>query len=482
LPRAASPTVLRIRSLAGGAAYSFRRALSPTPSIDTIQEFKIETNNAKAEHEGPAAISIITRSGTNELHATLFEFNRNRALAAKGFFATGLPKPAFNRNEFGANAGGPMIRNKTFFFGSYEGTRPRTARAPVLTLGTQAMRSGGLSAIGTPVRDPLSGANFPNNQIPSSRLSGQAQRLLEFVPLPNRGGLANNCITTAGDIIDVNRYSAKADHNFNRRNAICAVLSYSKGSPYFVALGTPLNYGNFGDGGYITKSATLGYNRTISPTVLNEAKYSYFNHASIRIGQNTEFNPATILPALYQPLPIGGLPNVSIAGFAGIADSGGSPRAPQITQQLTDNLSSVRVAHTLKVGADIAFRRISTNPGAAGTSFGSFTFNGRYAGNAFADFVTGYPVSTARQTPRIPTTPPSTAAAAIRSVPTSSTPRRPTNCRSVPARTTPTPAARRARSSADGRWRASCSSAPGCRSASGSHRHRRAGTPAAPTR
>ncbi len=384
----------------GGASYSYRTALSTTPSIDTIQEFKIESNNAKAEHEGSAIVSIITKSGSNQFHGTLFEFNRNRATAAKEFFATGLPKPAFNRNEFGANVGGPIVRNRLFFFGSYEGLRQRTARTPVLTLGTQAMRGGDFSGLAA-IRDPLSAVNFPDNRIPQSRLSPQAQQLLSFVPLPNQGGTALNYVTTVGDVIDVNRYSAKIDHNLNSSNSFTAVLNYSKGSPYFVALGTPANYGNFGDGGYITKSASLGYNRTISSSILNEAKYSYFNHASIRIGQNTDFNPATIFPTLYQPLPIGGLPNVSIAGFAGIADSGGSPRAPQITQQFTDNLSIVRGAHTLKTGVDIAFGRVSTNPGAAGASFGSFSFNGRYSGNAYADFVLGNPVSTARQTPYI---------------------------------------------------------------------------------
>jgi hypothetical protein len=390
----------------GGAAYSYQTALSTTPSIDTIQEYKIETNNAKAENEGSAAISIITKSGTNDLHFTLFEFNRNRALAAKQFFATGQPKPAYNRNEFGATAGGPIIKNKAFIFGSYEGMRQRTASTPFLSLGTAAMRRGDFSGLGA-IRDPLSDAPFANNQIPASRLNPQAQKLLEFVPLPNSpgsgpAGTGPNYVTSVGNIIDVNRYSIKADHNFNSNNSINAVLTYSKGSPYFVALGTPANYGNFGDGGYITKGGSLGYNQTISPTILNEARYSYFNHASIRIGQNTDFNPATIFPTLYQPLPIGGLPNVSMTGFAGIGDSGGSARAPQITQQLTDNLSILSGAHTFKTGFDIGFGRISTNPGAGGSSFGSFSFNGRYTGNAFADFVLGNPVSANRTTPFLP--------------------------------------------------------------------------------
>jgi len=390
----------------GGAAYSYQTALSTTPSVDTIQEFKIETNNAKAEHEGSAAISIITKSGTNDLHFTLFEFNRNRFAAAKEFFATGLPKPSFNRNEFGATAGGPVIKNKTFFFGSYEGLRQRTSRAPVLSVGSQAMRSGNFAGLGT-INDPTTGAPFPGNIIPTARLSPQAQTLVSFVPLPNQAGTvgasgpANNFATTVGNVIDVNRYTAKGDHNFNSKNTMSVTLSYSKGSPYFVALGTPANYGNFGDGGYTTKSGSLGYNRTISPTILNEARYSYFNHASLRIGQNTDFDPTSIFPNLYKPLPIGGLPNVSIAGFQGIADSGGSPRAPQITQQLTDNLSIVKGAHTLKMGADIAFGRVSTNPGAGGTAFGSFTFQPRYTGNAYADFMLGLPTNTARATPNI---------------------------------------------------------------------------------
>lgn len=390
----------------GGAAYSYQTALSTTPSVDTIQDFKIETNNAKAEHEGSAAISIITKSGTNDFKFTLFEFNRNRAFAAKEFFATGLPKPAFNRNEFGATVGGPIVKNKTFFFGSYEGLRQRTARTNVLSVGTSAMRGGNFGGYGT-INDPLAGSPFPNNVIPTSRLNPQAQQLVNFVPLPNQPGTvgasgpANNFAETVGNVIDVNRYTAKFDHNFNSKDSINFVLSYSKGSPYFVALGTPANYGNFGDGGYTTKSGSFGYNRTISPTILNEFRYAYFNHASLRIGQNTTFDPTTIFPTLYRPLPIGGLPNVSIAGFTGIGDSGGSPRAPQITQQFTDNLSIVKGAHTIKMGADIGFGRISTNPGAGGTAFGSFAFQPRYTGNAYADFMLGNPVSAVRATPNI---------------------------------------------------------------------------------
>ncbi|MBI1786702.1 MAG: carboxypeptidase regulatory-like domain-containing protein [Acidobacteria bacterium] len=387
----------------GGAAYSYRTALSTTPSVDTIQEFKIETNNAKAEYEGSAAISMISKSGSNELHGSLYEFNRNRVLAAKQFFATSQPKPAFNRNEFGATVGGPVIRNRTFFFGSYEGLRQRTASTPFLSYGTAAMRGGDFSGL-APVRDPLSGDNFANNRIPTSRLDSRSLKLLEYVPLPNTSGsgpagTGQNYVTSVGNIIDVTRYGARLDHQLNSRHALSVVLNYSKGSPYFVYNGGPNSFGNFSDGGYITKSASLGYNRTLTPTTLNEFRYAYFNHASIRIGQNTSFNPASLFPQLYQPLPIGGLPNMSITGFSGIGDSGGSDRAPQITQELTDNFSFIRGSHTFKAGLDAGFGRISTNPSAGGAAFGSFSFNGRYSNNAYADFLMGYPVSATRATP-----------------------------------------------------------------------------------
>jgi hypothetical protein len=387
----------------GGAAYSYRTSLSTTPSIDTIQEFKIETTNAKAEYEGSAAISIISKSGTNNLHGSLFEFNRNRVAAAKNFFATGQPKPAFNRNEFGATVGGPIIKNRTFFFGSYEGLRQRTASTPFLSYGTAAMRSGDFSGLAA-IRDPLSNDNFPNNRIPTSRLDPRVQQLLGFVPVPNTigpgpAGTGANYVTSVPNIIDVNRYSARVDHQLTSKDALSAILNYSKGSPYFVYNGGPNQFGNFSDGGYITKSATLGYTRSISAATINEFRYAYFSHASIRVGQNLDFNPATLFPQLYQPLPLGGLPTMTITGFSGITDSGGSARAPEIVQQLTDNFTFVRGKHTFKAGGDIGFNRVATNPSAGSTQFGNFSFNGRYSNNAYADFLLGYPVTALRGTP-----------------------------------------------------------------------------------
>jgi hypothetical protein len=383
----------------GGASYSYQTNLTTLPSIDTIQEFKIEFNNVKAENEGSAAVSIITKSGTNLFHGSLFEFNRNAALAAKSFFATSLPKPPFVRNEFGATVGGPIIKNKTFFFASYEGLRQRSATTNTLRYATAAQRNGDYTGLPV-INDPLTGSPFPNNVIPTARLDSRSLALLKYVPLPNLATTANNFVTNVGNVIDVNRYTARVDHNFNPKHIISGILTYSKGSPYFVYNGGNNNYGNFADGGYITKSAAFNHNWTVTPTSLNELRVAYFSHASIRIGQNTDFNPQSLFPSLYGPLPLGGLPTATFNGaYNNIGDSGGSDRAPEITRQITDNFSFIRGKHTFKTGLDFANSSIATNPSAGAAQFGSFAFTGRFSGDPMADFLLGYPNTATRGTP-----------------------------------------------------------------------------------
>jgi hypothetical protein len=169
------------------------------PSLESIGEFKVIASGASAEFgRGGAQVLVQTKSGTNEFHGSLFEFNRNRLLAAKNFFATGLPKPAFNRNEYGGSLGGPVLKDKLFFFGSFEGLR-RVTSTPVITAQpTDALKAGNFSGLAA-VRDPDTNAPFPGNQIPSARISAAAQALLKFSSTPilatsAGGGLGNNFV------------------------------------------------------------------------------------------------------------------------------------------------------------------------------------------------------------------------------------------------------------------------------------------------
>ncbi|HWQ52385.1 MAG TPA: carboxypeptidase-like regulatory domain-containing protein, partial [Bryobacteraceae bacterium] len=122
----------------GGGAYSYRNGLSTLPSVDAVSEFKMDSNSMKAEYEGSVAATVVTRGGTNDFHGSVLYFNRNKEYAAKNSTAVALKKPAYNRNEFGYTIGGPIIKDKTFFFHSFEGLRERTNRTNQLSVATQA--------------------------------------------------------------------------------------------------------------------------------------------------------------------------------------------------------------------------------------------------------------------------------------------------------------------------------------------------------
>ena len=189
------------------------RLVAPLPSLDAVAEFKVIANGASAEFgHGGAQVVVITKSGSNEFHGSLFAFNRNRALSAKNFFATHLPKPAFNRNEFGGTLGGPIVRNKLFFFGSYEGLRLDQSSTAVHAMPTTALKTGDFAGLPA-LRDPFNGgAPFPNNQIPLSRISPVATELMKFASDPNgpgtgAAGLGNNFTVNLPRREGIDRYS-----------------------------------------------------------------------------------------------------------------------------------------------------------------------------------------------------------------------------------------------------------------------------------
>src|SRR5581483_7911958 len=162
------------------------------PNPDALQEFTIQTTNYTAVLGGTpgAAVNMVTKSGTNTYHGELYEFFRNNVLDARNFFATTVPE--LRKNQFGANAGGPILRNKLFFFGAYEGNRqrqPNTSAGNVVPTALERQGNFSQSKLPTgPVTDPVAGTPFPNNVIPTSRLDPVAQKFTaDFLPLPNFG-------------------------------------------------------------------------------------------------------------------------------------------------------------------------------------------------------------------------------------------------------------------------------------------------------
>jgi len=390
----------------GAGAYSYATNLSSMPSTEVVQEMKIESNLAKAEFEGSSSISILTKSGTNAFHGELYELNRNRAYAARDYFARAgtTVKPQLNRNEFGGTVGGPIWKDKTFFFGSAEYLIQRSGRAYTYSVATDAMRSGDFSAVGT-IKDPTTGLPFTGNKV--SSIDPRAQALLAYYPRANQagtgaGGVGNNRVDSVGTRYNVQRYTLKLDHRLNAIHTLTAGGTYSVGDPYFVALGTPPGYGNFNNAGYTTQSAFVRDNMTLTNNIFNELRYGYLSHRSVRVGQNTNFDPRTLFPTLYGPITVGGLPTINMTGFTALGDYGGSGHSPETTQQLTDNFTWVHGRHTFKTGANVNLNAIAIKNGTNSNVLGTFNFDGRYSGNAFADFLLGDPYSTVRSAPQIP--------------------------------------------------------------------------------
>lgn len=390
----------------GAAAYSYDSNLTTLPSTETVGEIKVESSLAKAEFEGGSAVSIITKSGSNSFHGEAYEFNRNRAYAARDYFSAAgvVPKPELNRNEFGGVLGGPIWKDKTFFFGSaeffiYRAGHPRSFAVP-----TDAQRTGDFSGLPT-IIDPTTGLPFPGNKIPT--IDPRAAAILAFVPhanLPTSGEGAINLTQYYPTKYDIKRYTVKFDHKLNSMHTLTLGGTLSDGNPYFSPNGTPAEYGNYQNAGYITQSAFLRDNMVFSPRMLNEIHYNYLSHRSIRLGQNVNFDPSTLFPGLYGPFAIGGLPTVNFNnGYDGIGDTGGSGHSPETTQQVLDSFTLVRGKHTVKVGASVNFNVIAIKSGTSNANaLGSFGFTGRYTGDSFADFLIGDANSTARAIPQIP--------------------------------------------------------------------------------
>ena len=219
---------------------SFFKTFGVQPSIDAIQEFRIQTNITSAEF-GTAAganVNVVTKSGTNEFHGSVFEFVRNDNLDASGFFAnrSKTEKPEFRQNQFGATVGGPIVRNRTFFFFMYEGQRRSRDSTLLNVVPTNEMFGGDLSMdvqgnAGPEFFDPLSTRELPdgglardpflNKRVPSSRMNAATTELRQILwSAPNLPGQALNLLNTKAARIDNNQWMGKVDHRFSDKNIL----------------------------------------------------------------------------------------------------------------------------------------------------------------------------------------------------------------------------------------------------------------------
>lgn len=378
-----------------------------TPMVDALQEFKVVTNSFSAEYgrTGGGVILATIKSGGNDFHGVLFEFLRNDALNARNLFARPQDrKPILRQNQFGFALGGPIRRDRTFFFLDWQGTRIRNAAVNTSSVPTEALRNGdfrGLATIYDPattrivnnqvVRDP-----FPNNVIPANRLDPAAVKILQFYPLPNGAGLANNYVLASGGSSNADQGDIRLDHNLGGAVKLMGRYSLNNSiatpSPVFLTEGNPANYPSRGR----QQNAVISYLHTISPTLINEARIGfnriYSNSTAPTFGKNfpQQLGVPNVPPDVF--------PRVNITGFSSIGNNRSFPVLLRTTGfQVLDNLTLIKGRHYLKFGLD--FRRSFMNNYNPTNASGEFSFgpnqtattvnNNLTGGQAFASFLLG---------------------------------------------------------------------------------------------
>ncbi|HEY2017535.1 MAG TPA: TonB-dependent receptor, partial [Bryobacteraceae bacterium] len=385
------------------------------PSFGSIAEIRVSEINNAAEFGGVSDITTTSKGGSNALHGGFFDNLQNTAFNARNLFSSTVPK--LDMNDFGGYAGGPVTipklyhgRDRTFFFVSYEGLR--LAKQSVLnqSVPSLALRSGDLSAYKS-FKDPDTGAPFPNNQIPLSRISPISLKALDlFYPLPNTGApnaIANNyaqnfptpIASNQGDIrldqIISSRQSAFARFTYKRRS----VLNAPTGSIFAGATNAPEN--DFG--------LTVSHNFVITPHLVNDVRAGFNGTTSSSSNQTVATLSLAKLgfTGIPDPPPGSGGPSFTITGFQG-ASFGSSSVSRGNTDQVIDNLTWVHGRHTLKFGGDFRYMTAYFSNVFASNRAGTYTFNNSVTssliGNAYGAFLLGIPDSTGLATVKNPDT------------------------------------------------------------------------------
>ncbi|MGO9256122.1 MAG: TonB-dependent receptor [Bryobacteraceae bacterium] len=256
-------------------------------SVEAVEQFQVETAGAKANYEGQGVENYVFKSGTNQFHGGAFEYFRNTDFDARGFFA--LTTPIEHQNEFGGTIGGPIKKNKAFFFGSYDGYRYDSASPPgYQSIPTTAERTGDFSAFPQLIYDPNSatGTNvrtpFPNNVIPASRISTISQSFESYLPPPTNGNITNNYLATLPVLVHNNNTTEKVDYNLTDKNRLFGLITEGKYSTNFTGSLTPISTSTLAPpytaGRVVAETSTVGQihdTYTLSPTVVNQLSLSY---------------------------------------------------------------------------------------------------------------------------------------------------------------------------------------------------------------
>jgi len=357
----------------------------PFPNPDAIQEFNVQTNNMSAEYGGSAAVvNVVTKSGTNQFHGDLFEFVRNGSLNARNYFAQ--TPDTQKRNQFGATVGGPIIRNKLFFFFAWQRTTLRADTATLIAfVPTAQERTGDFSDISKVIKDPVTNQPFPGNKIPASRLSAPAQYFLQHIPLPNG---PNGQLTFLGSTANQTdqQFMPKVDYATGRHH-LSGRYFYSKYSqPPDLAAGKANVLASDGNGVVVTvQTVAVNHTYTASPSLLFSTWFGYARSD----GQSFSGAPFTFQDAGVNIAAPPGPPTmegVNINGFFYI-NPGHPGEFDRSYWQIREVITLSRGRHELHFGGDIY--HLGTPVQNTFFQTGFFTFGSAVSGYNLADFILG---------------------------------------------------------------------------------------------
>ena len=363
-------------------------------AVDAIREFEVVTSTYDASfgRNGGAQINVILKSGSNQVHGSAYEFFRNNALDGRNYFApSGAGDPRNQRNQFGGSVGAPVLKNRTFLFGDFEGRRVREGITRVTNVPTALERSGDFSQSGLPfLLDLFTQQPFPGNRIPRERLHPIGAALAGLYPLPNRSVPRQNYVSSPILRDRNDQFDAKLDHRLSRRGDLAVRYSFAD-RDFF----EPFGFGNAtaipGFGNQVPRRAQnlmIAETHAFSAAVLNEFRFGFSRIAGEVLLENRggRTNTAFGLPAPANARDAG-LSAITIPGYSSLGDESNNPQQSATnTFQLLDTATLVRGRHLLRFGFD--YRRLGQDAFRDVQSRGFLSFAG-FTGSALAELLQG---------------------------------------------------------------------------------------------
>ena len=384
------------------AAANLRTQTSMRPMADAVTEVDVQTGSTSAEYGSYMGvhINVVTKSGTNQPHGSVYEFFGSDALDARGFFEDrNVPANPQRRDQYGFEIDGPIFlprlydgRNKTFFMSAYEGVRQESTGTSIVSVPTVLMRQGNFSEISANIRDPFTGQPFAGKIIPASRISSIAQKVMEFYPLPNRPGTGSNYLASVPSSADSKQLLLRVDQNLGNKIRLYGRYNwqdeFSSSASAIPTSGTVVPR--------VNHNWLVAYTHTLTTNLFNDFRIGHHDvddDALNYFAQNglTDAGADLGIPGFDGDVKYNnpGIPNFNLSGFTGLGVSGSNWYQFDRTFQMSDVISYNRGSHNIRAGFDV--RLLETGRRAANTPRGLFIFNGDMTGYSVADFMLGVP-------------------------------------------------------------------------------------------